>query len=610
MAIKIDSIQKGYYKAKIGDVILTNRTTERKAKDDGINYCLANNLDSYTILFPDFVEVSLDGLEDEPPTDEPEPPTDDEPVDEEPPIDPEPPVDEEPPTEPPIEGDAYVFDNAKWGIVEGVVSDEVALENKVKLEASFTAAKDGGFTSFNIDALDAYYHTKQTDPWNHRKSAIRLPSDFNLVMSSNTHIRQQPNDKGRTILMTTLDSDNITIDGGNFHGDRDTHDYTVDGGEWGHLIYITASNNITIKNCTIMDAGGDGIDLKGNTHSINDGYKPNSNVLITNNKILRCRRNGISVTDGRNIIIENNEIIDTGIDTEFSKGTLPKAGIDIEPFYANGHHYEIAEDIIIRNNTEINSKELAFWIFAGERITIEDNITEKGIGYRLASDCIIRNNKIDGGVTNRANGAFTLQGFSGMNKNNKVYGNTVKSYHKAVETSDGNGFELYDNTFIDCGVALKLGSGMVGGSKIYSNDIIDCGLALQGGGSFDALEIYENTVTNSNSAFSFGSVNLTEPDNAIIIRDNNFNYKESAVFSSVNGVDFNNNDLTGDGYEVKIVNLTNSIIDSNTIAGLIRIDSGCENLMISNNTIANCFLHNNTTDYVAANVVFENNVGC
>jgi len=62
MAIKIDSIQKGYYKAKIGDVILDNRTTERKAKDDGINYCLANNLDSYQILFPDYVDVEISNV--------------------------------------------------------------------------------------------------------------------------------------------------------------------------------------------------------------------------------------------------------------------------------------------------------------------------------------------------------------------------------------------------------------------------------------------------------------------------------------------------------------------------------------------------------------------
>ena len=140
MALKIESIQKGYYKAKIGDVILDNRTTERKAKDDGINYCLANGLDNYTILFPDFVEVSLDGLEDEPPMEE-------EPIDEEPPIDPEPPIDEEPP---PIDEELTFPNNAYFitpdvegNFTKAMVDDAVALGEK--------------YIVFDADSLNIYY---------------------------------------------------------------------------------------------------------------------------------------------------------------------------------------------------------------------------------------------------------------------------------------------------------------------------------------------------------------------------------------------------------------------------------------------------------------------
>lgn len=59
----IESIQKGYYNAVVGDTILQNRTTERKAKDDGINYVLKHNLKSYKITFPDYVQVDLSGFE-------------------------------------------------------------------------------------------------------------------------------------------------------------------------------------------------------------------------------------------------------------------------------------------------------------------------------------------------------------------------------------------------------------------------------------------------------------------------------------------------------------------------------------------------------------------
>ena len=137
MAIKIESIQKGFYKAKIGDVILDNRTTERKAKDDGINYCLEHNLDSYTILFPDFVAVSLDGVEDEPPTDEP-------------PVDEEEPVDEEPPTEPSPEDEELTFpDNAYF-----LKADANGNFTKAMVE---TAALNNDYIVFDADTLDIHY---------------------------------------------------------------------------------------------------------------------------------------------------------------------------------------------------------------------------------------------------------------------------------------------------------------------------------------------------------------------------------------------------------------------------------------------------------------------
>jgi len=56
----IESVQTGYYRAKVGDTILPNRTTERKAKDDGFNYMAKYGISgTYDILFPDRVKVDV-----------------------------------------------------------------------------------------------------------------------------------------------------------------------------------------------------------------------------------------------------------------------------------------------------------------------------------------------------------------------------------------------------------------------------------------------------------------------------------------------------------------------------------------------------------------------
>lgn len=90
-------------------------------------------------------------------------------------------------------------------------------------------------------------------------------------------------------------------------------------GEWRHGISLRASNNIKICDLTIKDSGGDGIYIAG----LGEGTATNNviieNIISTNNK-----RQGLSIISGRNIKIINSKFTNT-------KGTLPGAGLDIEP---------------------------------------------------------------------------------------------------------------------------------------------------------------------------------------------------------------------------------------------------------------------------------------
>lgn len=143
----------------------------------------------------------------------------------------------------------------------------------------------------------------------------------------------QPNDIVHSISNVKIQ--NITFevhnDGKNFH-------------EFMHTIKMMGVNGMTIKNCKFNDFWGDAICLShyGDTPKTGERTR-NQNVKILNNQIIggekHNNRNGVSVINGRNVIIRGNIIKNT------SRKDMP-GGIDIEP---NNSAYTI-ENIRIDNN--------------------------------------------------------------------------------------------------------------------------------------------------------------------------------------------------------------------------------------------------------------------
>lgn len=134
---------------------------------------------------------------------------------------------------------------------------------------------------------------------------------------------------------------NIVISGLTFtvHNDgKDFHEYM-------HTIKLIGVNGITIKNCRFNDFWGDAICLShyGDTRSTGERTR-NMNVKILNNEIIggekHSNRNGISVINGKNVLIKYNTIKNT------SRKDMP-GGVDIEP---NNSAYTI-DNIIIEKNT-------------------------------------------------------------------------------------------------------------------------------------------------------------------------------------------------------------------------------------------------------------------
>lgn len=87
-------------------------------------------------------------------------------------------------------------------------------------------------------------------------------------------------------------------------------------------INIHDSKNITIKGLTLNESGGDGIYVGG------DGLGYCENILIEDVICINHYRQGMSITNVQNMTVKHCRFANT-------KGTLPEAGVDVEPYQIN-----------------------------------------------------------------------------------------------------------------------------------------------------------------------------------------------------------------------------------------------------------------------------------
>lgn len=149
-------------------------------------------------------------------------------------------------------------------------------------------------------------------------------------------------------LIKVENCNNVLIRNLVLSGDRVTHDYktTIGTHEFGYGLYVVgddvANVNVTICNCEIKDMTGDAIVTK---NGISGG-----NIIIKDCDIHHCRRQGISVLDSDQILIEGCRIHNIGYSDGIG-GTAPMAGIDIEP--ASGSN--LVNKVVIKNSQISNT---------------------------------------------------------------------------------------------------------------------------------------------------------------------------------------------------------------------------------------------------------------
>lgn len=145
--------------------------------------------------------------------------------------------------------------------------------------------------------------------------ALNLRSKQVIRLSDQAILKALASDQGYTAVLRLNNVSDVHISGGQIVGERYSH--TGETGEWGMGIHvIKGSHTISIRDIKISDCWGDGIFL-GDSPTVRDVFI--ADVVCDNN-----RRQGLSITDANGVMVRDSVFTNTN-------GTLPEAGIDIEP---------------------------------------------------------------------------------------------------------------------------------------------------------------------------------------------------------------------------------------------------------------------------------------
>lgn len=399
--------------------------------------------------------------------------------------------------------DSFLFYPQRWDITQGETTDEKARINRDNLRRAMTLVKSLGVNSFEIDEMDAYFnvHIAISNPKMLAEESILIPENFTLKMSDKTHLRVQPNGSPGYTLMAIYKSSNIHIIGGNLYGDRWKHDYSpvndikgrpADSHDWGHVMSVSGGKNILIENITLSNSTGDCFGVHGANIRSADGVhgdinNMSENVTLRNATIKEARRNGMSLLDGEDILIENCNIMDTGQGdnppgVEYSSaGTLPKYGVSFEAYRertSTGEllEYNRIEHVVLRGNTFHGNAQGDVVLFTCSNVTLEGNHFDSRVANIASNTITIVDNTFQARKNEDNtpyNYAILLQSKTNewdgeLNYNYNIFNNTIKGYGNAMILA-GKDYTISGNTLIDN--KNNIGIGDLDGAEFSGNKI-------------------------------------------------------------------------------------------------------------------------------------------
>ena len=315
--------------------------------------------------------------------------------------------------------------------------------------------------------------------------ALALRSNTKLVLNGNIFVKSNAWDS--YFVVSIRGKNNVSVSGsGSITGDRELHCNRT-AGDMGIGFRIVGSDRITIQDLTLKDMWGDGIYV--------GGWAVSTAVTLKNLTIQNCRRQGISVTNGEGLVIENNIIHAIG-------GARPGAAIDLEP---NVGHGERVNKIRISSNHLSECEGPVISIFSADvglvnSVVIEDNEIENDTGIALNLSRRFTNVRI---ADNRLCGSLSF-------KNNSYpavfEGNTIVCPHLRFINGDGsgdfalNGYHFIGNTIICSGDIRARGR-----NSIWMDNVITVeGSQLSIGGTGSVVS--SNTIHSKGTNIIYGGV--------------------------------------------------------------------------------------------------------
>ncbi|WP_404649147.1 right-handed parallel beta-helix repeat-containing protein [Dyella flagellata] len=149
---------------------------------------------------------------------------------------------------------------------------------------------------------------------------VSLRSHTRLLLDTGATLQAIPNSATRYWVVKAWNVNNVEIAGGTVLGERSHHQGTT--GEWGYGINVSGSSYVYVHDISVANCWGDGLAVGATGWGAT--VKPSYSVTLNNVKSNNNRRQGLSILPSTQVYVVNSSF--TG-----SNGTLPQAGIDIEP---------------------------------------------------------------------------------------------------------------------------------------------------------------------------------------------------------------------------------------------------------------------------------------
>ncbi len=496
----------------------------------------------------------------------------------------------------------FIFDKNKWGIVEGLIDLATSSRNKARMQKAIDVSKSLGATVFSMSEIDAYFDTNWLGgrPRIDHLKAIQLPSDFHFELSDDTRLRMQPSHLPWGALIMVMEKSNVQITGGHLYGERFEHDYSPisdffnrqrDTHEWPALVIVGGSKNVVIDSIHTYDSTGDGVVFGAAVggHRTDPSKPFNENVRIKNSTISRSRRNGMSITDGKNLQVLNCVFTETGLGERgntiiSSSGVDPRFAIDIEPFVGYEPdtgapiYFEKVENVLIEGNTFTKSGAGSVIDYSGINVTFKDNHSDhimsvnNGTGTKFIGNTIIadQDSNVFVGISTGSRVAVIDGQNIEFSKDFEVRNNTINGASRGISIVGAGGI-VEDNlieSFSDRGISLGGATSRLENFTFSGNVIRNPltsfarGIQNNAGVSMTNLVFENTTISVPRFPISLADMNTGPADamNSVVFKDSSFSSTESGLWPTSirrtgGEVEFRNNDFFGTELVVEDANV-------------------------------------------------------